>query len=184
MRLPMPNKQQVLYQTYSFTPARIKYFLSQEIRLVLFFFTMTLFVLFSTYFILLYKTNSFTQKKQVYTKSAYDLNVSIVKQSHAVEYIYAQAALSENIYTKNSIVKDSIHNLFDLVPDKIVLSSVELGRYSLIMYGRTPTKDMYNFRLHAPLRSLFHESYSSFYPAKNGWYFFVSKNYLHKDDMK
>jgi hypothetical protein len=32
--------------------------------------------------------------------------------------------------------------------------------------------------LEAPLRSIFHRTYTSFYPIENGWYRFVSTNYL------
>jgi hypothetical protein len=38
--------------------------------------------------------------------------------------------------------------------------------------------------LQAPLRSLFHRTYTSFYPAQNGWYNFVSTNYLEEENAK
>jgi len=169
------------YQTYSFTKSRKKHLLSQEMRLIAFFFSMTIFVLLSTYFALLYTEKSFKETAAKYQQRKSDLNISITKMSSDIEFIYTQDAQSENIFTANTIIKDSIHNLFDLVPNKIVLSNAKIDKYSLILQGRTPTKEMYNFRLQAPLRSLFHESYSSFYPAKNGWYYFVSKNYLNRD---
>lgn len=169
------------YQTYSFTKAREKHLLSQEMRLVVFFFSMTLFTLFTTYFALLYASSSFRDDVVTFKKRSSDLNRSIAQMRSDVEFIYTQDAQAENVFTANTIIKDSIHNLFDLIPDQIVLSSAEIDKYSLELRGRTPTKEMYNFRLQAPLRSLFHESYSTFYPAKNGWYFFVSKNYLNQD---
>ena len=172
----------VEYQTYSFTKPRKKHLLSQEMRLVVFFFGMTLFTLLSTYLGLLFAENSFKEDKLAYKERSKEINASIAKMRSDIEFIYTQDAQSENIFTANTIIKDSIHNLFDLVPDKIVLSSAEIQKYSLVLHGRTPTKEMYNFRLQAPLRSLFHESYSSFYPAQNGWYYFVSKNYLHKNE--
>ena len=176
------NLKQQSFQTYSFTKVRKKHLLSQEMRLVVFFFSITLFTLFSTYFALLYTASSFRDKAATFKQRSSDLNLSIAKMRSDIEFIYTQDAQSENVFTANTIIKDSIHNLFDLVPDQIVLSSAEIDKYTLILHGRTPTKEMYNFRLQAPLRSLFHESYSSFYPAKNGWYFFVSKNYLNKNE--
>ena len=52
----------------------------------------------------------------------------------------------------------------------------------LVLYGITPNKDVYNFMLQAPLRSIFHRTYSSFYPEKNGWLRFVSTNYIDQTD--
>ena len=75
-------------------------------------------------------------------------------------------------------LKDSIKNLFDLVPQRITLSEAKLLHNGLILYGITPNKDVYNFMLNAPLRSIFHKTYSSFYPAKGGWLRFVSTNYI------
>jgi hypothetical protein len=53
----------------------------------------------------------------------------------------------------------------------------------LILYGETPTKDIYEFMLQAPLRSIFHHTYTSFYPTQNGWYNFVSTNYLEEENL-
>jgi hypothetical protein len=35
--------------------------------------------------------------------------------------------------------------------------------------------------LQAPLRSIFHKTYSSFYPHDNGWLEFVSTNYIEEE---
>jgi hypothetical protein len=37
--------------------------------------------------------------------------------------------------------------------------------------------------LNAPLRSIFHKTYSSFYPADGGWLRFVSTNRMDKDEL-
>jgi hypothetical protein len=37
--------------------------------------------------------------------------------------------------------------------------------------------------LNAPLRSIFHKTYSSFYPADGGWLRFVSTNYMDEDEF-
>ena len=75
----------------------------------------------------------------------------------------------------------SINNLFDLVPSRITLSQAKIMEDGLILYGVTPNKDVYNFMLQAPLRSIFHRSYSSFYPVDNGWFRFVSTNYIDEE---
>jgi hypothetical protein len=80
------------------------------------------------------------------------------------------------------VLKDSIANLFDLVPERITLSKAKLLKNGLVLQGITPTKDVYNFMLQAPLRSIFQKTYSSFYPASNGWLYFVSKNYMDEEN--
>ena len=100
-----------------------------------------------------------------------------------IAFIEKQKALSEKVYTKNLLLKDSISNLFDLVPERITLSKAELLHNGLILYGITPNRDVYNFMLQAPLRSIFHKTYSSFYPVKNGWLRFVSTNYIESEEF-
>lgn len=82
----------------------------------------------------------------------------------------------ETIQTNNTLLKESIRNLFDLVPDQITLTRAVLDRNGLALYGVTPSKDVYNYLLAAPLKSVFKKSVTTFYPLKNGWYRFVSIN--------
>ena len=99
-----------------------------------------------------------------------------------IAFIEKEKLLSENIFTKNTVLKDSISNMFDLVPQRITLSEAKLLENGLILYGITPNKDIYNFMLQAPLRSIFNRTYSSFFPAENGWLRFMSTNYIDKDE--
>jgi hypothetical protein len=170
---------------YSFTKPRKKYLVSSEVRLVLIFFSMTLFVLFSTYFILLYKTYSFESTTLSYQHNIQDINQSLYDLNQEIMFISIEKEKAEEVVTKNTILHESIKNLFDLVPNRIVLSRAEMEKNSLILYGITPNKEVCQFMLHAPLRSIFHKTYSSFYPIENssgkatsGWLNFVSKNYL------
>ncbi len=80
------------------------------------------------------------------------------------------------VETDNTLLKESIRNLFDLVPDQITLTRAILDRNGLVLYGVTPSKDIYNYLLAAPLKSVFKKSVTTFYPLKNGWYRFVSIN--------
>ena len=80
------------------------------------------------------------------------------------------------VETDNTLLKESIRNLFDLVPDQITLTRAILDRNGLVLYGVTPSKDVYNYLLAAPLKSVFKKSVTTFYPLKNGWYRFVSIN--------
>jgi len=167
---------------HSFILPRKKTPLTKELQLVLTFFGVTLFMLLLTYSFLLYKDYSFAEDKAQARIAKADLSANISVMKEKIRYIEQQNMFSETIFTKNSVLKDSIANLFDLVPQRITLSEASLLKNGLILYGITPNKDVYNFMLQAPLRSIFHRSYSSFYPAKNGWLRFVSTNYVDEEE--
>ena len=166
---------------YSYIKPRKKSALTQEVKLVATFFSMTLGMLFVTYIFLLYKDHTFLSDKEDVIAQKEQLKVDIDKMKNKIAYIEKQEDLAGRIYTQNTVLKDSITNLFDLVPERITLSEAKLLKNGLILYGITPNKDVYNFMLQAPLRSIFHKTYSSFYPAKNGWLRFVSTNYVEED---
>lgn len=170
--------------THSFIAPRTKRLVSPELRLVLFFFIMTITMLSGTYLFLGYKTYDFKRESAQSGQKEAVLNASIDQMEKKIKQIEAEAALSERIATDNTVMKESIRNLFDLVPDGITLSKAELEPKSLILYGITPNKDTYEYMLHAPLRSIFHRTYTSFYPAENGWYRFVSSNYLDEETQE
>ncbi|MBU0721829.1 hypothetical protein KJ877_10835 [bacterium] len=169
---------------YSYISPRKKSVFTHEMQLLFVFFSITLFMLFATYAFLLFKDYRFAQERVDIVQEISDLNVSIYKMNERITFIEKELALSEKIYTKNTVLKDSISNLFDLVPQRITLSEANLLKNGLILYGLTPNKDVYNFMLQAPLRSIFHRTYSSFYPEDKGWLRFVSKNYIDEEDIE
>ena len=167
---------------YSYIKPRRKSIFTEDIQLLITFFTITLLMLFLTYAFLLYKDYSFSAQKEESLAKQESVLSHVEKLEQEITKIEKQKNLSEKIFTKNIVLKDSISNLFDLVPTRITLSRAELLENGLILYGRTPNKDIYNFMLQAPLRSIFHRTYSSFYPAQNGWLRFVSTNYIDKEE--
>ena len=163
---------------YSYIEPRKKSPLTKEAILILTFFGISFFLLFSTYGFLLFKEYRFKEDLQaVYDKKA-ELKSSIHKMKNSIAFIEKEAALANQIHTTNSVLKDSISNLFDLVPDRITLSKAEILKNGLILYGITPNKDVYAYMLEAPLRSIFAKTHTSFYQLPNGWLKFVSTNYL------
>ncbi|MDD2782046.1 hypothetical protein [Sulfuricurvum sp.] len=163
---------------HSFISPRAKRLISGELRLVFFFFMVTIAMLVGTYLFLQYKTYNFTNERKTVVQKEASLKRTIDQMEIQIKIIDKESKIAEQIMTDNTVMKESIRNLFDLVPDDITLDRAELEESSLILYGITPNKDTYDFRLHAPLRSIFHRTYTSFYPAENGWYRFVSTNYL------
>ena len=168
---------------YSYIKPRDKSAITPEIKLIITFFSITLFMLFSTYAFLLYKDYSFTNGLVEISDKTTKLETNIADMKEQVAFIEKENALAQKIQTKNSVLKDSITNLFDLVPERITLSEAKIDEKSLVLKGITPNKDVYNFMLQAPLRSIFHRTYSSFYPAGNGWLSFVSTNYTDDENI-
>ncbi len=167
---------------HSFISPRPKRLISGELRLVFFFFMVTIAMLVGTYLFLQYKTYDFNNERKTVVQKEASLKRTIDQMEIQIKIIDKEAKIAEQIMTDNTVMKESIRNLFDLVPDDITLDRAELEESSLILYGITPNKDTYEFRLHAPLRSIFHRTYTSFYPAENGWYRFVSTNYLDDEE--
>ena len=166
----------------SYISRRRKSPITPELQLLFIFFSITVFMLLATYAFLLFKDYRFAQNLVEMQQKQYDLNVSLQSMDKQILFIQEQAELSESVYTKNSVLKDSIANMFDLVPSEITLSEASLLENGLVLKGITPNKDVYNFMLQAPLRSIFHRTYSSFYPIGNGWLRFVSTNYVDREE--
>ena len=169
---------------HSFITPRPKRFISGELRLVLFFFIVTIMMLVGTYLFLQYKTYDFIHAREEVAQEEKSLKQSIAQMEEQSKMIEKEVKIAEQITTDNTVMKESIRNLFDLVPDDITLDRAELESSSLILYGTTPNKDTYEYMLHAPLRSIFHRTYTSFYPVENGWYRFVSSNYLDDENTQ
>jgi len=166
---------------YSFVTPRKKSVINAEMKLMFSFFGITIFMLTTTYAFLLYKDYKFVGAAASSVSKQTVLKETFEDMKGEIEYIQKQNLLATRVQTKNAVLKDSIANLFDLVPENITLSQAQLGKNSLILHGITPNKDVYNFMLQAPLRSIFHRTYSSFYPAGNGWLRFVSSNYTNEE---
>ncbi len=168
--------------TYSFIRPRPKPLLStfSKIWIVFIFFVSVLLISFDIFLVVkthLYKKNT---KKVINQRVA--LEKKIDSTDEYIEYLLRQKALGEDIYARNTMLKESMKNLFDLVPDQITLKKVVLDKNSLILYGVTPTKDTFNFLLSAPLKSIFNKSETVFYLTKKGWYNFVSTNSVVTED--
>lgn len=163
---------------YSLITPRRKKVISGEIQLALFFFMVSIAMVVGTYAFLSYKTYTFKSQHA----SIGNRIESLTQKTHSVEKnienMEAEVRLHEEITTNNIVMKESIRNLFDLVPDKITLTRAELGAKTLVLSGITPSKETYESLLQAPLKSIFHRTYTSYYPAQNGWYHFTSTNDL------
>jgi hypothetical protein len=169
---------------YSYIKPRKKTPFTPDVQLIVTFFSITIVMLLATYLFLLFKDYSFDKERRNLENGRAELSKNIELMDQKIAYIKKQKALAEKVFTQNTVLKDSIGNLFDLVPERITLSRAELLKNGLILYGVTPNRDVYNFMLQAPLRSIFQKTYTSFYALDNGWLRFVSKNFINEDDQE
>ncbi len=168
--------------TYSFIKPKVKPLLTLFSKLWIYFILLIVIVMLLINFATIYRTSymkdSITKMKDM--KSSYELES--LKTQGKIDMVLKKGALYEDIYTSNQVLKKSMKNLFDLVPDQITLSKVLMEKNSLILYGLTPSKDTFNFLLASPLRSIFNTSSTVFYLNKSGWYRFVSTNKIQNSD--
>ena len=99
----------------------------------------------------------------------------LVKEEEIVHF-------GEFIAKQNLMLKDSIINLFEMIPEQITLNKIQMEQYQLTLYGTTPSKQIYTFLLEVPLRSIFNQSRADFYFLSNGWYNFVSVSKLNQEE--
>jgi hypothetical protein len=141
--------------------------------LVVFFMLIDMFVVAQVY--------SQEEKKQLFDEKRANLEKRIVEMENSIAFINEQERLGAAIKSNNIILKDSISNLFALIPDQIHLTRAKIDRDYMELYGYTPSKSIYNDLLMPPLKSIFNETTVVFYPLGNGWYRFVSKNRSKED---
>ncbi|MBR8462065.1 hypothetical protein KDD93_04405 [Campylobacter sp. faydin G-24] len=126
--------------------------------------------------LIVYKNYALSQSTTNLATEQGRLSEKIVQIDDLSTKLKTQIGVANDIYTSNNLLKQSIKNLFDLVPDSITLEEIFMDKNSLIIRGITPSKDVFNQLLASPLHSIFTTSNTSFYQIKNGWYGFISTN--------
>ncbi len=167
---------------YSFIKPREKYLFSTFSKIWILFISFISLLLIAFGIFLLIKIALYKKDTIRITNERIILENKIDQKDNYMEYLLRQKSLGEEIYSRNTLLKESMKNLFDLVPDQITLNRVIIKKDSLIIYGKTPTKDTFNFLLSAPLKSIFSTSNTMFYLTKEGWYNFVSTNKITTTD--
>lgn len=168
-------------KNYSFTPPIKKTLFKKVTRIWWGYIFLTLFIFFG--FVIMLKIQAHFMTK--HTKEALDAQSMLLNDiktiqenlTHEQEKVY----FGEFLVTQNKLLQDSIENLFDLIPEQITLNKIQMEQYQLILYGTTPSKQIYTFLLEVPLRSIFTQSRADFYTLPNGWYNFVSVSKLQAD---
>lgn len=161
---------------YSYISPRKKSVISAEVGLLISFFGLIFIFIFAMLWYLSMKIDMYEDLKLSYSHQTEQIKyqTSLIEE----EITVLQTSLDKAIYLSkhNELLANSIANLLNLVPEKITLSKVELDEKKVTVYGVTPSKDIYNLLMLAPLKAIFDSSYTNFYLEENGWYKFVSHN--------
>ena len=160
----------------SFLRPKPKKRIDSESRILLYFVVATLVLVLGFALFLVMKKGSMEEEIEKMRRQTTELKRKSSGYREQIARIERLARKYETIHTNNTLLKESIQNLFDLVPDQITLTKAILDRDGLVLYGVTPSKDVYNYLLLAPLKSVFQRNVTTFYPLKNGWWRFVSVN--------
>ncbi|WP_456323723.1 hypothetical protein [Hydrogenimonas sp.] len=161
---------------YSFIKPKRKPSIDSESRILAIFLAVTLLLVLGFWAFMLTKKSSISKETLHLRQQTRQLKQKSQSYRAQIERIEHLAKKYETIATHNTLLKESIRNLFDLVPDQITLTKAVLDKGGLVLYGVTPSKDVYNYLLLAPLKSVFQRNVTTFYPLKNGWWRFVSVN--------
>ncbi len=162
--------------SYSFIKPKRKPKLDSESRIIMLFFVVTLLLIFGFTAYILLKKRSMASEIAAMEQKSRSFHMQSREFKDEIARIERLVQKYETISTNNTLLKESIENLFDLVPDQITLTKAVLDRNGLVLYGVTPSKDVYNYLLLAPLKSVFQRNVTTFYPLENGWWRFVSVN--------
>ena len=161
---------------YSFLRPNPKPRFDSDSRILAIFLVVTLFIIVAFSAFLWYRSDTMRREIAHMQRQEGIMKSRMAHKRAQIARIKRLVRKYDAIETDNDLLKESIRNLFDLVPDQITLTRALLDRNGLVLYGVTPSKDVYNYLLAAPLKSVFKKSTTTFYPLKNGWYRFVSIN--------
>jgi Tfp pilus assembly protein PilN len=162
---------------YSYINPRNKPIVSKTAKIWIFFGFLILSGLLGYTAYLFSKTANIEKEIEVQNRTKETLTSSINSLEEEFRILKMKKILSSEIASSNLLLKKSVKNLFDLVPDQIRLERVVMKKDSLVIDGITSTKDAYRLLLESPLKSIFDESEVSFkFDGRIGRYRFKSIN--------
>jgi len=162
---------------YSYKTPRKKRFFSRDSILWMSFVSIISFALLVFGLYLFYKSSLYQGDLQEVESSNEVLSKSVIEYEKELKILTMQKILVDEVKKSNTLLKSSIKNLFDLVPDHIVLTKVVMHKDLLDLEGTTPTKDTYRLLLEPPLKSIFNSSKVNFrFDGFIGKYVFKSIN--------
>jgi len=143
---------------HSYIAPRKKPFFSRDSLLWIFFVSVVFVALIAFGSYLYYKSSVYKGELEALESSNTLLSQSVISYEKEIKILKMQGVLSQEIKSSNRLLKKSIKNLFDLVPDQITLTKVVMEKDLLNLEGSTHTKDTYRLLLEPPLKSIFNTS--------------------------
>ncbi len=101
-----------------------------------------------------------------------------------IALITTQGKLVQEVESANVALKESMQNLFDLIPDQITLTRVVMDKNELYIKGYTRSRESYKLLLEPPLKSIFTRTEVKFYKAPDGRLVFESRNTIADNEME
>ncbi|MCE3038851.1 hypothetical protein [Helicobacter anatolicus] len=166
---------------YSFTSAQTKHILGKIVKIWLFYIVLSVGIMVGFFVVLKIQISSIGNKSvnEEKKKVFFDKEIAKISERHKRAEFELSIIKSDDI--DNSVVKDGIINLLNLIPDQITISYMQINNKSLIIKGVTPSKEVFRYLLQNPLSAIFGRSEVTFYMLSNGWYEFVSQS--HTQDL-
>ncbi len=133
-------------------------------------------------FIIFYKSSFYIKMLDPLEKNNTKYTQIVKQLNNNIALINMQVTLDKDVKETNIILKQSMKNLFDLIPDQITLTSVVMQKKSLLLKGYTNAVESYTLLLEPPLKSIFTKSIVKFSKDKQGHVIFESYNSM--DNLK
>ncbi|CAM2813486.1 hypothetical protein [Helicobacter burdigaliensis] len=168
---------------YSFTQPNAKTLFKKVTKIWWGYIFLTLFIVVGFVATLKVQEYLMYSKLQTILQEQKDAIATIKNYQNTLEIEQKKVDFSSYLAKHNTLLEESVQNLFSMIPEQITLRKVQMNKEELILYGTTPSKQIYTFLLEVPLRSVFHQSKADFYRLPNGWYNFVSISKLNREQQ-
>lgn len=165
----------------SFIKPRPKSIFKRDTKFWLLFIFISTAILMSLYAALEFEIEHTKEKTKKATLDRKFLSAEAVRLKGTHETLKEELAFAIDIKTSNTLLKDNISNLFAIIPDQVTLTKVEVSENCLVLYGNTPSKELYNLHLTPALKSIFTTSDTSFKKNPDGGMKFISVNKLESE---
>jgi len=162
----------------SFISPRRKSLLKRDTKFWLLFIFISTTILLSFYSALEYEISTTKENTKKATLDRKFLSAEAIRLKSNHDTLKEELAFAIEIKTSNTLLKDNIANIFAIIPDQVTLAKIEVSQSCLVLYGETPSKELYNLHLTPALKSIFTTSETAFSKNPGGGVKFISINKL------
>ena len=162
--------------SYSFIKPQKKHILNLFNKIWIFLIISVVLIFAAVNFAIAFKNQTLRNETQMLKQNIEQTKQRINQADELAELLKQRRDVAAQIASSNALLKQSVRNLLDLVPQSITLEEISMDENSLVVKGTTPSRDVFNMLLATPLKSIFSTSNTSFYQLPNGWLNFISTN--------